>query len=408
MINNMSEQQIIQLANQINRQVGGQGNYGNAQQAMQFMTQLSGQLDQRARGLNPKKGEGAIVAQLQQQLKGAAGYGDAQPIDQMVADPGSVLQNRLFQLPQYQLQYGTQGAETPIDPIQRYLTSGQYSLFNQAPTINSNGTAQTPSTPMPEVPRAPTQEQFFSNPMYQLMFGANNNQTDPQERFKADPGYQFSVNEALKQMQQTAAAKGMGMSGGLLTDMTKQAQGAADQQYQRWLGNQSSLYNSVNTNNQYQYAQDQAKRAQMQNEYSGFVGNQAGIFNTYQNQLAGLTQMGNSNTGSQNAYNLGTNQANMNMNTGQQQSGAALQTGSNISSLFGNQGVFGGSSMLNTGAGIANYGLQGQGMNSQIQSANNANQAGTINSLFTGIGNYMNPPPQNVQQQQQQLQGYRY
>lgn len=216
---------------------------------------------------------------------------DLNPINLIKADPTSVITNRFFQLPQYQLLYGAPG------------------------TLDANG------APIPEP------------------------SLDPMQRFKQDPGYQFQLEQGMRQLQQLGAAKGLLESGPMQQELLKYSQGLADQSYQRWLGQQQ------------------------------------GLFQDYQNRLQGLTGMGAANTGNQNAFNLGNALSNM-FGTG---AGAALQTGSNISSLFGNQGVFGGSAFMNTAAAQANNLMQGAALQAQIQAANQASQGQAMSSLFGGL-----------------------
>lgn len=216
---------------------------------------------------------------------------DLNPINLIKADPESVITNRFFQLPQYQLLYGAPG------------------------TIQENGT--------------PILEPSL----------------DPVQRFRYDPGYQFQLEQGMKQLQQLGAAKGLLESGPMQQELLKYSQGMADQSYQRWLGQQQ------------------------------------GLFQDYQNRLQGMTSMGVQNTGNNNALNLGNALASL-FGAG---SNAALQTGSNISSLFGNQGVFGGSAFLNTAAAQANNLMQGAALQAQIQAANQASQGQAMSSLFSGL-----------------------
>ncbi len=199
-------------------------------------------------------------------------------------------------------------------------------------------------------PQSVLTNRFFQLPQYQLLYGNGPQDLDPAKRFKFDPGYQFAMEQGMKQLQQQGAARGLLESGPMQQELLKYSQGLADQNYQRWLGQQ------------------------------------AGLFSDYQNRLGQMTSMGNSNTGSQNAFNLGSLLSQLTSQTGLAGANAALGTGSNISSLFGNQGVFGGSSYLNTAAAQANNLLQGAALQAQIAAANNASQGGGMSSLFGGLG----------------------
>lgn len=193
---------------------------------------------------------------------------------------------------------------------------------------------------------------FFDTPMYQLLYGENANQINPTERFRADPGYEFAQEEAFKKLQQYGAARGLLESGPLQVELQKQAQGMADQNYQRWLGQQ------------------------------------AGAYTDYQDRLAGLAQMGAGQTGADQYAQIGATLAPLlggyNISTGQNIGQANLGVGQDIASLLANQGVFGANAMLNTGAAKANALMQAFGINAQQQNAQMASNAQTVSSLLGG------------------------
>ncbi len=201
------------------------------------------------------------------------------------------------------------------------------------------------------------QNNFFQLPAYQLLYGQNANSLDPTMRFMQDPGYQYNQEETAKQLQRSYAGKGLLDSGSMLRALSSQIQGQQNQGYQQWLGQQN------------------------------------GLMSDYQNRMAQLATKGSQNTGSQNALANGNQLANISSNTGSnlanigvQGANANLATGSNISSLFGNQGTFGANAMLSTAAAQANNLMQGAALQTQIDSANAASRAGSMNSLFSGLG----------------------
>jgi len=219
---------------------------------------------------------------------------------------------------------------------------------------NQNSAASSPALDtLIANPQSVLQNEFFQTPAYQLLYGQNATQPNPVDRFHFDPGYQFAVNEGLQQLQNQGSAKGILDSGSMTRAMLGYAQGTADQNYQR------------------------------------FLGQQGGLFSDYQNRLANLTQMGASNTGSQNAMNLGMAQ---NANYGTQAAGT-LSTGNDISSLFANQGTFGGNAMMSTGAAQASNLMQGAELQTQIDAANQASQAKSQGSLFSGLGSMFGQRP---------------
>lgn len=195
---------------------------------------------------------------------------------------------------------------------------------------------------------------FFNTPQYQLAYGANANQVDPVERFRKDPGYQFSIDEGIKQLKNSYAAKGLGQSGALGREIEQFSQGTADQNYQR------------------------------------FLQQQMGLFGDYQNRLSGLSQFGAGQTGGAQADASSQMLAQLlggyNMNIGQGLSGNIINTGQNLSSLYANQGIFNANALLNTAAARANSIFQGNVLGAQISANNAASNAGTANNSMAAQG----------------------
>jgi len=199
-------------------------------------------------------------------------------------------------------------------------------------------------------------QEFFRTPAYQLAFGNSPGVLDPYaaptERFQFDPGYQFAQTEGLRQLQMDQSKRGLLESGRGARDIQQFSQGLADQNYQRWLG---------------------------QNE---------GLFTDWTNRLQGLTAQGAAASGqqSQNAMNLGQLLGGADLTTAGLLASLTGQTGTNISSLFGNQGVFGASSFLNTGAAQSSNIMQAASIQAQIAAANAASQAAGAGASSGGGG----------------------
>jgi hypothetical protein len=215
------------------------------------------------------------------------------------------------------------------------------------------------NAPPPELVKASPEsvlKKFFQLPQYQLAFGDDPNTLDPSlsptERFRFDPGYQFSIDEGMKQIQRNSAAKGLLESGATQRDLQQFGQGMADQNYQRW------------------------------------VGQNLGLYSDWQNQLRGLMMQGAglSQNAAQNTLGVGNV-------LGQQQ----MQLGSNLGNLFGNQGALGATAFLNTGAAQANTVMNAASLEAQVRAANAAaqnqanaqessNQASLISGAFGLLG----------------------
>jgi hypothetical protein len=87
---------------------------------------------------------------------------------------------------------------------------------------------------------------FLDTPEYRLLFDQGGSTTDPNatvlDRFRADPGYQFSVDQGVKARDASAAAKGMLLSGNQLTALTDYGQGMANQQFNGYRDRLANTY----------------------------------------------------------------------------------------------------------------------------------------------------------------------
>lgn len=158
-------------------------------------------------------------------------------------------------------------------------------------------------------------QNYYNTPGYQLTNGQG-----AVNQFQTSPGYQFAVDQALKQVQQQGASRGLLDSGAGLRAMTDRAQGMANQEFNNWQQNQQNQYNQ------------------------------------YQNRLQGLSS---GPTGADQAYGLGQTVGQNNM-----------ATGSNIGSILANQGnsLFGG--IVGAGGAQAQNVNQAGNMQAQILGSN--------------------------------------
>lgn len=68
--------------------------------------------------------------------------------------------------------------------------------------------------------------------------------------FRADPGYQFALNEGRRAVDSSGAARGLNLSGAQLKGLTNYGQGMADQTYGNWFNRNLNLANmGLNTAN---------------------------------------------------------------------------------------------------------------------------------------------------------------
>lgn len=206
-----------------------------------------------------------------------------------------------------------QYSPTPVNYSPIGGNGGTYTAPGQAQGQNGAGVLQ-----MQQQSPQDALQGYMNTPGYQLLM------TNQQNQFQQSPGYQYAVNQALQNVQNNASARGLLESGSVMREMTDRAQGMASQGYNDWWNKQNSA------------------------------------FNDYQNRLAGLA---GGNVGGDQAFNLGQS---LGQNT--------YQTGSDVGTLFGNQGTAGLGAIAGTGAAqagnIGNAGTQ----QAQIAGANASTQ----------------------------------
>lgn len=290
-------------------------------------------------------------------------YNDNGGLNQILNDPTVTNQAKQY-LAQQAFNTANQQYQTQQNNYNQYQNFLQQSGYNPNASTNVNsGTATNPANPQGAL------QSFLNSPQYQLMFGNNaaqqyaqNGSFNPQQAFQQDPGTQFAIQQGLKDLQQQGAAKGLLESGPMQQNLLKYAQGMEDQQYQRFLQNQNS------------------------------------VFQNYQGQLAQMSNLGSGLTGANTAASLYSNLGNQlgqyNYGTGNNIAGANLSTSNDIASLLANQGVLNANAYLSTGAAQAQGLMANAGMNAQINAMNQANQ-GYMNagSLFGGSNSGYNSTP---------------
>ena len=138
--------------------------------------------------------------------------------------------------------------------------------------------------------------------------------------YQQDPGYQFRLQEGLKQLQRNAAARGGMLSGATLAGTQKYAQGLASQEYgnayQRFMEQQQNRYNML-SGQQRLGATTAGSLADLSSSYGANLANialgkgqveaqkTAGEYSGYGNMLQGATNFIGS-AGAQGAFGGGT------------------------------------------------------------------------------------------------------
>lgn len=157
------------------------------------------------------------------------------------------------------------------------------------------------------------------SPTMQGFYGSPESQIGNIQDFRADPGYQFQLQEGLNAIQNSAAARGGLESGRAMKEMQRYGQGLADQTYNQWYGRRAGEFGS----------------------YANRLGSQYG--NQF-NRLAALSGIGQTATGA--TSQLGQNQLamqqqgtqnlmNINNQMGQVNSAAAMQPYNSTMNMIG-------------------------------------------------------------------------
>lgn len=190
--------------------------------------------------------------------------------------------------------------------------------------------------------------------------------------FTASPGYQFRLDQGLRNTNASFGAKGLLQSGAALQGFNDYAQNSASQEYNNWFNQQQQLYsdaagkfNTDRNNSNQNYADDRSYGTNLSINNRDFANQQYNTQTQNMFQLAGIGanaagQVGNAVTGTaNNSSNLFTNQGNNAANTALAQGSTSAQLagtiGSTVSNLFSGTPRVGTPIPLQTAA--TNYGI---------------------------------------------------
>lgn len=211
-----------------------------------------------------------------------------------------------------------QGGTTQTGPVIGYQDPGGINSNNPVGYGNpgQGGNGSTSNVQMQQADPNAALNQYQSTAGYQLLNSPG--------AYQQSPGYQYAMDQAMNQVQNGASARGMLESGAVLKSMQQTASGLAQQDYGNWWNRQNQLYGD------------------------------------YQNRLQGLA---GGPTGSADAMTAGANAAQGN-----------LQTGSNLGSLFGQQGTSGMGGIINTAAAQSSNMINAGQQQATVNSTNQATQ----------------------------------
>lgn len=248
-------------------------------------------------------------------LSGGGGSGGAAP----VAPPGGGLNlTGTGPAPVGSTPGQLQGGTTQTGPVIGYQDPGGINSNNPVGygTPGQGGNGSTSNVQMQQADPNAALSQYQNTAGYQLLNSPG--------AYRQSPGYQYAMDQAMNQVQNGASAHGMLESGAVLKSMQQTASGLAQQDYGNWWNRQNQLYGD------------------------------------YQNRLQGLA---GGPTGSADAMTAGANAAQSN-----------LQTGSNLGSLFGQQGTSGMGGIINTAAAQSSNMINAGQQQATVNSTNQATQ----------------------------------
>lgn len=139
-----------------------------------------------------------------------------------------------------QWHYGTygqaEGRELPMSGGQGGeagpSVSGQLTLQQQIENLGGRPQMDRPDFVSAEYVAPPSEAQYFSN-------------------FEESPGFQFQLQEAMRNANVARFSRGIGSSGGTMRELQNRAVGLAAQDYNNWFNRQNALYQSAIGNSQF-------------------------------------------------------------------------------------------------------------------------------------------------------------
>lgn len=198
------------------------------------------------------------------------------------------------------------------------------------------------------------------------------------EGFETSPGYEFRLQEGQDAIANTAAARGLRLSGDALKEALTYGEGQAAQEFDSWYGRGENKINNIYTAG-YQNASD------IQGQGTQRAGN---LYNTGYNRLSdvfssGTSLAGQNYTNNNNNYINYLNMLNGQAAQGQQATAGIVNAGQNYSSTAGGNLLSSGAAQSNAAIGAGNAAADG------IMGANTAFQNTANNMLGLSVYNSM-------------------
>lgn len=175
-----------------------------------------------------------------------------------------------------------------------------------------------------------------------------------QAELEQTPGYQFTRQQGLQAVQNSAAARGLGVSGAALKGAATFATGLADSTYQQQFAQQQQLFSDA-------FQQGQARFGNQQQVFSNQTNQNQLLFANQQQRFSNLGTLNSANQGNlQNAYNRLTGLTAIGQNSAAQ-TGALGSAAANAAGGFMTGGAAAGAAGLIAGGNAAAGGINGIG-----------------------------------------------
>lgn len=193
-----------------------------------------------------------------------------------------------------------------------------------------------------------------------------------QAELEQTPGYQFTRSQGLQAVQNSAAARGLGVSGAAMKGAATFATGLADSTYQQQFAQKQQLFSDAFNQNQAQFGNSQAQFQDAYNQGQGLFQNQQTnysnannanqlLFANQQQNVTNLTNLNSANQGNlQNSFNRLMGLTNIGQSSAAQ-TGALGNAAANQAGQFLTSGANAGAAGLIAGGNAAAGGINGIG-----------------------------------------------
>lgn len=192
-----------------------------------------------------------------------------------------------------------------------------------------------------------------ADPLFQQQQGNINSALARSANFQTAPGYEFRQGQGAQAVENSAASRGMTLSGAALKALTRFNQDFASNEYSNWFNQSAQDRSFVSDQGQNAFSRYNANQANDYNQLAGIVGTGQGALS---GQAAARSNAANNMQSARSNWANGVQNARSNAANGMQGSGASVLNSMNASGQsFANQMQSAGNSMTNsTGNALSN------------------------------------------------------